>query len=483
MWIFLLAGCDPRPARLFSPECEPRCLREVDVRVHSNDALVTAPLIWKFYDDFAARLPPACTPDGGPSESGLRPLWRRAIIPIEANPEYGPLSASISGHSAIDFHPDGGLAVAVGGVLWILDPQTGEPRHILKAGDERHLPSGYTPFDTPVVAFTPDGHLWTAAQGPVLLNLERFDRLAGPYVEYSWHGAHAGEVFLDGWSYPSKSVGRDGTLFWRDRSGITRALEPSGRVRWERSGLEGFPTLDGNDNTWWSGSGVGLRADDGGIFWVPELLPTWSANFPSLPGLETQPVGNLIAARHKPMQGVPLLGLHRIDGSLAGVIPEPAATVTAMGDRTIYIWRASTPGGTLSAWDTGTFQMRWSLPVAQPVSVGPIVSARNNSVWVSTADCRISEVSSNGTVTRWHQMAGEPSGMAPYLADGILFVLSKTHTGLPAEASLLPGGPQTQPDAGYGTPADYGCLEGRGRLCGRSITAGTLFFLTAYRVE
>ena len=367
--------------------------------------------------------------------------------------------------------------------MWLLDPATGVPAHILYGADVRHLPLEQEPnFEAPVAAFTPDGKkLWTDSKGPLLLDLEAFDRKEGFRAEYSWYAEHA-QMFLEAWDSPSQSVGADGTLYWTSQYGKTRALEPTGRVRWESEGASGFATLDGNGNTFWSASASGLRGEDGGVMWTPTQLPPWRGPG-RLTNLEGAPIRNLIPVQHGPsVSPGDELVLHRLDGTIAGLLPEHFApgVATAQADGLLLV--APSDSKELSSWNTNTLQRNWATVLNGYVDVGPVISEGTRTVWVVTSDCRVSEIDEQGVVKRWHQMDGAPMDQVPKVLDGVLYVLSMTRNQLAPGEEVIPG-QLTRADGGVTSPADYGCYANVGAWCGLPVRPGPIFFLSAYRID
>lgn len=474
----LAVACEPPPAHYLESQCEPACLTEFDVRLGTVDVLVTAPEIWKFIDEVGQQLPSQCGNDGGVSEGGLTPLWRRTIVGVAPRYDASPATRSIRGRGALAVHPTGGVAVSIDGALWLLERESGVPRHILRGSDNTVGSSEVLPFDEPIVAFTPDGkYLWTDSTGPLLLNLERYDRRFGFRVEYSWLRTHP-MTFLDTWSSPSQSVGRDGTLFWASQSGTTRALETSGSVRWEQPGSRGFVTIDGNDDSWWSTPATALRARDGTVTWQPDLIPGFDPETRLL-NLEGSPLGDFLPVQHfAAATGSASVVLHRRDGSSAGTIPIGFADEAVTLGNTLFLSKREE----LSAWSTATQQQLWSRQFDARINAGPVLSERTGSAWVVTEDCRVSEVDSAGNLIRWHQMAGGPTDQIARLSDGILYVLSMAQSEVPSGEVWFPGD-VTKADGGSTLAADYACYAGIPTLCGLGIRPGPVFFLYAFRVE
>lgn len=467
-------ACTP-PGSSLEAQCEPSCLTEAAVRLNSNDVLVTAPGIWRFYDDVAAQLPRACAGDGGVLESGLTPLWRRTIVGVR--PEYSAAASERAsrGRSALAVHPTGGIAVSIDGALWLIEPLTGVPRHIMK--ESVVLPDRNVLFREPVAAFTPDGtHLWIGGTGPLLLDLERYDKRLGFHVDYSW-ALQNSKTFLDLWSFPSQSVGADGTLFWANQAGVIRALEPSGVVRWEQRGETGFVTLDDDDSGWWSNRTERLNANDGGVVWAPEPMPTRPRTL--LLNLEGSPLADSIAVEHfTTTGGGGIIAQHRRDGSIGGTISLNGADATASRDTTLIVAKDQE----LSAWSSVSQQRLWSTSLGGRISAGPVLSKQTGSAWVVTDDCRVSEVDRSGVVKRWFQMAGRPADQIARISDGVLYVLSMTENRLLPGDELTPGMVML-PDGGPTRAVDYGCYADHPFLCGLGVRPGPMFFLYAFRIE
>lgn len=479
----LASACSPSPATHLRAECEPLCLNEASIRTDTQDAIVAAPEIWKFYDEYGAGLPSACGNDGGVRSFGLTPLWRRTIVPVLPGYDSRAALRNLRGRSALAVHPVGGIAVSLGGVLWLIDPLTGVPSHILYGADGNALALRENPlFKAPVVAFAPDGKkLWTDSYGPMLLNLEVFDRRAGPRVEYSWFAAHS-EKYIEVWDSPSQSVGADGTLYWNSQFGMARALEPSGQVRWESDQARGFASLDGNGNSFWTHSAAGLRGEDGGLMWTAAQMSPWRGTG-LLTNVEGSLIRELIPVQHGPAaQGGDELALHRLDGTIAAILPERVAPETSSAQTDGLLFLATAEGTSLSSWNTRTLQRNWATPLSGTLDVSPVVVEGSRSVWVVTSDCRVSELDEQGVVKRWHQMDGAPMDQVSKVSNGILYVLSMTRNELGPGEVVRPG-QLLRADGGTTAPSDYGCYRNVAEWCGLPIRPGPVFYLYAYRID
>lgn len=487
----LFAGCVELASEL-DAECEPRCLNENTLKSGANDLLFTSPGIWRFFDDYAQTLTPACGEfDGGQSVPELVPLWRHVINPEVATVP-PPKSGRIGKRGAIAAHSNGKVAVSIGGTVWLFDGATGKPEHALLAATvSPTFNRGRLDFDpVGVAAFTPDGGgLWVkAANHPALLDLAVWDRRHGPNVTVAWRANHPGDPWDDG----SQAVGADGTLYWRSTSGAVRALDTDGGVRWELSGLGGTPRVDANDFIFWSDAAParGFASSDGREVWRPQSLAQWNTS--ELTNSENAAGNSLIPVKHQTnTRGE--LSLHRLDGTIAavfefgvdgglGFVPDS----TAQSHDTLFSALHESPAGAglIEAFAQSSRVKKWSTQLS-PLATDPMAGA-NDALFVATIDCRISMLDGRGIVTKSHRMAGRPTGDLLQLQNGILYVLTEIDVGLSGEERVFPG-QFTVPreDGGVSSIDDYECFSSEPFLCGQPIVGANplLFMLYAFKVE
>lgn len=486
----LLCVACVEPASQFDAECEPRCLTENQLRSGANDLLFTSPGVWRFFDDYAQTLSPACGEvDGGQSMPELVPLWRHTINPL-LDTVPSPKSGRFGHRGAVAAHPNGKVAVAIGGTVWLFDGRSGNPEHVLLAATVPELARSRLDFDRDgVAAFTPDGGgLWVKGLAhPALLDLTTWDRRLGPRVAV----ASAGQL-NDPWDDGSQAVGADGTLYWRGTFGTVRALAPDGDVRWQLAGLGGTPRVDSNDFVFWSDAAParGFAAADGREVWRPQQLAQWNTS--ELTNSENAPSTSLIPVKHQ-TNGRGELSLHGIDGRIAAVLEFdvdaglgflPDSTAQSNGTLFTALHESSAGSGLIEAFDQSTLMKKWAAEIS-PLETDPI-AGRDETLYVATRDCRVSVIDSSGNIVRSHRMAGRPTGDLMQLQNGILYVLTEIGTGLNEDQRVFPGQfAVPREDGGVSSVDDYECLRSEPFLCGQPIAGSNplLFMLYAFKVE
>ena len=478
--LLLGVGACEAPTPHFRFDCDPRCLSETSVRLASDDIIVRNPGIWRFYDDYARQLPPACGSDAGVLEGTLVPLWKRTLNPITRTSTFN----SAEGHrSAVAVHPNGTVAVAAGGTVWLLDANTGVPTHGLMAASR----VGFSVFGFAV--FTPDGKsLWVNGGDPMRLDLTSWDRIAGP-AAYRYQGDAFSSGLVPG-------VASDGTIFFLGSLG--RALEPSGQVRWERSGVNGTARVDAADRVFWSRAQPPRALDPitGDEVWRAQLRPEWFES--ELINAENVPTRSLIPMRNL-SNGPHTVSLHRAsDGNIERVIEPRTDAGTSVranrsaqsGDGTLYLTYllGSSQGAVLNervvAYDEATGAQKWVKEFPE-LATAPLVGAGGD-VFVATKDCRLSVLSPDGEVRRSFLMAARPTGDLLQLTDGVLYVVTSINPGLNVGERVFPGDSlPVREDGGIPRVEDYDCPRGDPLLCAPEIKGDVseLFVLYAFRVE
>ncbi len=450
------------------------------VRLASDDVIVRNPGIWQFYDDYVRTLPPSCGADAGPLAGTLAPLWSRTLAPLRATASSG----AEGGRSAVAVHPNGTVAVAVGGTLWLLDADSGVPAHGLLSG------GGVGLGDIGTAVFTPDGKsLWVNGGTPTRLDLTSWDRISGPRA-YKYPGDQT-------WGGMAPAVAADGTLFFLGVGGRARALETSGQLRWDQPGLGGTPRVDSNDRVFWSKSQPPRAVDalTGQEVWRAALQPEWLES--QLLNSENAPIRSLVPMRNRSI-GPDTVSLHRADGSIARVIelrtdggvPVRPHRSAQSADGVLFLtYRVGAEMGPewverMVALDETTGRERWVRELSA-FATDPVVG-NSGDVYVAGTDCRLSILDPAGDVSRSYLMAGKPTGDLLQFVNGVLYVLTRIDTQLsPGERVFAGDLRPVLEDGGVRQVEDYDCPSGVAALCGPAIDGdmGNLFILYAFKVE
>lgn len=477
------------------------CRDELVTRLASKDLLVRAPQLWRFHEDFAQQLalPAACSQVSS-ADAGFSLKWRRALVPARRPDFSGPRPGQHHDSVATQGNT---IAVTAGGTLWIIDAESGVPRNIFVGANgllmSRSLEEQFNPgFDVahPVVAFAGDGGLlWVAsAATPMLVDLGAIDRLKGPLVTVSVEAELLRSPIrprpFEDWAPAKAAVGSDGTLFWRSASGLVRALELSGRVRWAAASAAGSPILD-EDRVYWSSLPVGLQQSDGGTVWTPSTLPGWV--FGEITDSRTGPLGSVIPVLWSSSR---TLSAHRRDGSLswavdAGISDSAYFATTEDSSGTLYASRRIAIGGqppvgvveARNSFASGAY--RWAFTPTEldggAIFPGePVASRRNAGVYFTGSDCQLYALDGNGTVRGAFPLNGVPMGITPHLVGDTLYVV----TAVPM-APTLGRGQRTFPDStSFDIMERYGCPSPSSELCVPiEGDAESVLFLSAVRVE
>lgn len=427
-------------------------------------------------------MPTTCGVDAGNTAGTLSPLWERTIISIARESRDIHYSTE-GGASPLDVHPNGLLALSVGGQLWILDAHTGVPKHAVDyVGDENIRTN--RPESPGTVVFTPDGNrVWLDTYGVTLVDLFSYDRWAGFKTPVASQGNGPG------WRGRAPAVAEDGTLFWLGNDGTLRATQLDGSTRWEAPAKNGVPLLASEDVLLLrQGPPQALDARTGRLLWqAPSVV-----NSPKTQILlaDNAPIRDVVPVNHLDTQYRPFVAMRRVDtgaveqefrpASDAGFNVEP--TMGAMSDNDV-LFLANDGQGRVTAIDLKTRQELWSRDVDLQA---PPIAGKNGQVYLLSADCRLSVVDSAGQLVGQFVMQGQTVPHIAQLQDGILYVLTELpHIGgdpNDVRQWLYPGSPRAPLVDGKRTyPEDYGCISSTCFVLKPG--DGSYFKLYAFRVE
>lgn len=425
-------------------------------RSGSPDLFDFATAHWRFYDDYLDLQPPACDDDSDGGAPDWPYLWRHGA----ESAEFLFVNGTGGGwRGGLDVSGLGIVVLQTDERLWSFSVDGGAPLHADRASQLAGAPG--------VAVFATDTLLWTRGEGaPSLYDLEQ---ARPPFetwkVAYSWRAVHGQVDWHDGWASASPSVQRDGSLIWANGT-VTRALLPSGTVKWEAPGGDGTFLVTADDVVVRSKAGELVAFDDdGGVRWqatvpagvagvVPSVLvdegrspsvvlPTW---------YETERGGGLLVNR-RARDGV-TLGLH--DTLDAGALGE-LRLIGADLDGWLYLHaRGPGPGFSLSARTAG-LEHRWRVP-SQELEFAPLVSASGDRLVTIDRRCRVNLLErATGATLASHRMVGKPGRFLPRLFNGVLYVVAELRTPETVKPSQLHG--RRRPDGGLIDAADYGCYQ------------------------
>lgn len=315
-----------------------------------------------------------------------------------------------------------------------------------------------------MAVFATDTLLWTSGNGaPSLYDLAQ---LRQPYetwkVVYSWRQEHSQAGSFDYWYQPSPAVQRDGTLIWTSGAGITRALRPSGEVKWEAPAEEGTFLVTGDDVVVRSRRGDFVAfQDDGGVRWhaplppgATEIIPRALVDEGRYPSI-VLPMWYWSAGRGLLMtrlasDGAAVATLDTLDAGHLGYL----VIIGADRDGWFYI-NAETSGFTLSARTSGLNEM-WRVP-SQELEFAPMASASGNRLVTIDRWCRVNLLDrATGATLASHRLVGRPGRFLPRLFDGVLYVVAELRAPETVKPSQMHG--RLRPDGGViDVVADYGC--------------------------
>lgn len=428
-------------------------------------------------------MPTTCGIDAGTTAGTLTPLWERTIITIlHESRDVNYLGEG--GASPLDVHPNGLLALSVGGQLWIFDAHTGVPKHAVDSVGDENIRTN-RPESPGTVVFTPDGNrVWLDTYGVTLVDLFSYDRWAGFKTPVASQGDGLG------WRGRAPAVAADGTLFWLGNDGTLRATQVDGSTRWEVSGKNGVPVLASEDVLLLRhGPPQALDARTGRVLWeAPSVIDTPNTEILLA---DDALVRDVVPVFHLDAQFRAFVAMRRVEnGSVekefrpssdAGFSFEP--TMGAMSDDDVLIL-ASRFEDRVVAIDLNTRHERWSRDAELQ---SPPIAGKNGRVFLLTSDCNLSVVDSAGQVVEQFVMQGQPVPHIAQLQDGILYVLTELPQltgGDPNDSRdwLYPGSARAPLVDGRRTyPEDYGCVASTCFVLKPG--DGTFFKLYAFRVE
>ncbi|MFO0595900.1 MAG: hypothetical protein U0228_11360 [Myxococcaceae bacterium] len=456
---------------MFVADCEPRCINEASVRATSNDLLVRAPSLWRFYDDHLDSV--------AQLEGRWSPVWRHAINPMTTPVLWFPGAQTASHWFA------GGAAVSVGGTLAVFS-DGGEPLHYFVSANTSGEPNRVGVVFEPLVGTSSDGRfIWVADTGPVLLDTTQLDRVLGPSV-----------VFRDkpsvAWSRRSPAVFDDGSLVWNS-GGQLRRTTADGAEAWSVPG-SGVP-LRGGDRVFFRGEGgapFALDVASGTLAWSPQLPSDVGSAL--IPLAENETVGDPVPVVVSRPAGVELLLVDRFGAVTAGVgradggLPFTPAGVAQSATGELVVWSEEIgfrPDGGSStsvlSLDGTSLRRRWSLEVDE-FRTSAVFDADGQLV-VLTNRGELQLFDRGGVLRRSTQTPGAITGELLSVAGHQVMVVTQVDTGLKPGERVWPGQrTYHRPDGGASAIEDYDCFGDSSVLCGLPLSGDvpTLYVVSAY---
>ncbi len=458
---------------------------EILRRGGSPDLFDFATTHWRFYDDYLDLQAAACDDDTDGGKPDWPYLWRHGTEGLGFDSTNGRYYGRRAG---LDVSPLGIVVMQTDDRLWTFAADGGAPLH----ADLRSRSGG----GPDMAAFATDTLVWTDGDGAP--SLYDFGQPREPFetwkVVYSWRQAQGQAGSFDYWFQPSPAVQRDGTLIWTSGAGVTRALKPTGEVKWQAPANEGPLLVTEDDVVIRSNSGDFVAFDDdGGVRWH---APTPSdatrlvgsalvdeGRYPStvIPMLYRTSVGALLVTR-RTSDGAQIAMLDTRDaGNIGG--PE---VIGADRNGSLFINAADTETGYSLAARTPALQELWRAP-AQKLEFAPIVSETGDRLVTIDSKCRVKLIDRyTGNTLASHRMVGRPGRFLPRYINGVLYVVAEFRAHETVKPSEMQG--RVRPDGGIIDVSDYGCFSApyiNSRLCPPVEADNTrrVYALYAFQVE
>lgn len=494
--VVVLGGCGLDTAQYITDSCNDWgfCWTEFEVRWKSTDLLESSPKFWRFYDDYLDGLESECAESGDGGTPELNYLWRHGAVATGYASGLGGRGQGFRNGLAV--HPSGRVAMMAGARLWLYD-DGGVPMHAYSNARSATKNTGQA-FSSEFVAFVDSDRVWSDGSGsPSVVNLGVHDRLWGPLVEYSWYEEHKSMGGFDTWFNPTDAVMSDGSLVWTNASDFTRAMTPSGDVKWSVPAAEGTYTIGPGDVAFRSEKGdyvgVGL---DGRIVWQAEPWPEPWRVVPRQPLIdEGSYVGDVLPMLYSRRGAVvdDAFVLRRVSDVQpsaivtyldAGYAPFPDHVGMAR-DGMLYLSEDGREGsfprvGVLQGYTPG-LREKWSVPTWN-LAFAPIGGQRSERVFTVDSACRVNVVDgATGAVIASHRMLGRPHKFVPKLVDGRLYVVAEIRPKSRVVPWEMKG--RRRPDGGVVEFSDYQCLDRFVDICPPIGADWPMYVLYAFQVE
>lgn len=458
---------------------------EILRRGGSPDLFDFAGAHWRFYDDYLDMQAPACDGDADGGVPDWPYLWRHGTDGLGFNSTNGRYYGRRAG---LDVSPLGIVAMQTDDRLWTFAADGGMPLH----ADLRSRAGG----GPNMAAFATDTLVWTDGDGAP--SLYDFGQPREPFeswkVVYSWRQAQGQAGSFDYWFEPSPAVQRDGTLIWTSGAGVTRALTPTGEVKWQITAEEGPFLVTADDVVIRSHRGDFVAFDeDGGVRWHAPLPPDAIELVGSALVDEGRYPSNIVPMLYRTAGGVLLVTRQTRDGAQlstldtrdAGNIGGPHV-ISADRNGSLFINASNDGSSYFLAARSPSMQEVWRVP-AQELEFAPMVSTTGDRLVTIDTKCRVNLIDRyTGATLASHRMVGRPGRFLPRYFNGVLYVVAEFRAKETVKPSEMQG--RVRPDGGIIDVSDYGCFSApyiNSRLCPPVEADNTrrVYALYAFQVE